>query len=103
MRYRGSITGRLIMRYRSSIGAFALMAALSATFPRAFAFDETKYPDLKGQWSRMRFPGVTGQPSFDQTKSAGAGPQAPPTPGYQAIFEANLKEQAPRRQGTPPP
>src|SRR5258708_4203745 len=99
---RDSITGRLVMRYRSSIGALALMAALSATCAGALAFDETKYPDWKGQWSRVRFPGVTGQPSFDQTKSAGAGQQAPLTPEYQAIFEANLKDQAAGGQGTDP-
>ena len=90
------------MRYRSSIGALALMAALSVTFAGALAFDETKYPDLKGQWSRVRFPGIAGQPSFDQTKSAGAGQQAPLTPEYQAIFEANLRDQAAGGQGIDP-
>ena len=90
------------MRYRSSIGALALVAALSTTFAGAFAFDETKYPDLKGQWSRVRFPGIAGQPSFDQTKSAGAGQQAPLTPEYQVIFEANLKDQAEGGQGIDP-
>ncbi|HEY6256064.1 MAG TPA: hypothetical protein VIY51_09760 [Xanthobacteraceae bacterium] len=90
------------MRTASSIGALAIMAALSATIGGAFAFDETKYPDLKGQWSRVRFPGVGGQPSFDQTKSAGAGQEAPLTAEYQAIFEANLKDQAAGGQGTDP-
>src|ERR1700688_2599900 len=90
------------MRYSRSIGVLALMAALSATFAGAVAFDETKYPDLKGQWSRVRFPGVAGQPSFDQTKSAGAGQQAPLTPEYQLIFEDNLKDQAAGGQGTDP-
>jgi hypothetical protein len=90
------------MRYRSSIGALALVAALSATCGGAFAFDETKYPDLKGQWSRVRFPGIVGQPSFDQTKSAGAGQEAPLTPEYQAIFAANLKDQAEGGQGIDP-
>jgi hypothetical protein len=90
------------MRYRISIGALALVAALSATCAGSFAFDETKFPDWKGQWSRVRFPGVSGQPSFDQTKSAGAGQQAPLTPEYQAIFEANLKDQAEGGQGIDP-
>jgi hypothetical protein len=90
------------MRTAGSIGALALVAALSATFAGAFAFDESKYPDLKGQWSRVRFPGVAGQPSFDQTKSAGAGQGAPLTAEYQAIFEANLKDQAAGGQGTDP-
>src|SRR6202035_4392003 len=92
----------LVMHCRSSIGALALVAALSATFAGALAFDETKYPDWKGQWSRVRFPGVAGQPSFDQAKSAGAGQQAPLTPEYQLIFEANLKDQAAGGQGTDP-
>ena len=90
------------MRYRGSIGALALTAALSAICAGAFAFDQSKYPDWKGQWSRVRFPGVTGQPSFDQTKSAGAGQEAPLTPEYQRIFEANLADQAAGGQGTDP-
>jgi hypothetical protein len=90
------------MRTAGSIGALALIVGLAATFAGAFAFDESKYPDLKGQWSRVRFPGIAGQPSFDQTKSAGAGQQAPLTVEYQAIFEANLKDQAAGGQGTDP-
>jgi hypothetical protein len=90
------------MRYARSIGALALMAALSASCAGAFAFDEAKYPDLKGQWSRVRFPGIVGPPSFDQTKLAGAGQQAPLTPEYQLIFEENLKDQAAGGQGIDP-
>jgi hypothetical protein len=48
-----------------------------------------KYPDWKGQWIggwTQRFPGVTGQPSYDPHKSAGAGQQAPLTPEYQGHF-----------------
>ncbi len=89
------------MRKASLIGILGLSAVLSAT-GGALAFDESKYPDLKGQWTRMRFPGVTGQPSFDQTKSAGTGQGAPLTAEYQAIFEANLKDQAAGGQGTDP-
>ena len=85
---------------RASLGVLALLAAFSVT--SAAAFDESKYPDFKGQWSRVRFPGVTGQPSSDQTRSAGAGQGAPLTAEYQAIFEANLKEQAQGGQGTDP-
>ena len=41
------------MRYRSSIGALTLaVAALMAAHSAARAFDESKYPDLKGQWVR---------------------------------------------------
>src|SRR5258708_27847019 len=90
------------MHYRGSIGALTLVAALTATFAGALAFDQAKYPDFNGQWSRMRFPGVAGQPSFDQTKSAGNGQQAPLTAEYQLIFEDNLKDQAAGGQGIDP-
>jgi hypothetical protein len=40
------------MSYRHSMGATALGAALLMTLAGARAFDEGKYPDLNGQWSR---------------------------------------------------
>jgi len=48
-----------------SIGALALAAALA--MPTAsLAFDESKYPDLKGQWTRAREPILGGgQAPFD--------------------------------------
>ncbi len=58
------------------------------------AFDDAKYPDWKGQWRRAIVPGAVGQPPHDPSKPAGRGQQAPLTPEYQAIFEANLKDQA---------
>ena len=66
------------MGYRSSIGSLALIAALAMTFTVAQAFDETKYPDMKGQWNRVGVPNwqaVNGPP--------------PLTPEYQAIYNAN--------------
>jgi hypothetical protein len=49
------------MRFRKSIGAGAIAAALLLLMiGAAAAFDETKYPDLKGQW---RIPAVGMQPS----------------------------------------
>ncbi len=71
----------------------ALAATLLVT-AAAQAFDDAQYPDLKGQWNRARMPGAGGQPSFDPTKASGRGQQAPLTPEYQAIFEANLVDQA---------
>jgi hypothetical protein len=50
----------------------------------AQAFDETKYPNLKGQWDRV------GNPNW---LAPGAAPP-PLTPEYQAIWEANLADQA---------
>src|ERR1700745_605948 len=53
------------------------------------------YPDWKGEWTRART-GVAGQPQppFDPSKPWGIGQEAPFTPEYQAIYEANLADQA---------
>src|SRR3979411_2377213 len=90
------------MHYRDSIGALALAAALTATFAGALAFDQAKYPDFNGQWSRMRVPGVAGQPSFYQTRSAVTARRAPRTAEYQLIFEDTLKDRAAGGQGIDP-
>jgi hypothetical protein len=85
------------MLYRSAISAIALAAALSMPLSSANAFDDSKYPDWKGQWMggwTKRLPGVTGQPSYDPRKSDGRGQEAPLTPEYQAVFEASLADQA---------
>ncbi len=70
-------------------------AALLAVPASAQIFDTSKYPDLRGQWRPIGGPG-----RFDMTKPAGLGQQAPLTPEYEAIFEANLKDQAAGGQGT---
>jgi hypothetical protein len=95
------------MTYRTAIGA-ALAATLAIAVASAPALAQSnpsdiksseikssdpKYPDLKGQWSRLAKVRVTGQPSFDQAKPWGSGQQAPLTPEYQAILDANLKDQ----------
>jgi hypothetical protein len=69
-------------------------AAFSAT-AGAQIIDYAKYPDLSGQWRPIGGPG-----RFDMSKPAGPGQQAPLTAEYQAIFEANLKDQAAGGQGT---
>jgi hypothetical protein len=82
---------------RSLIALSVAMAALLATASGAWAFDETKYPDLKGQWRR----GPNANPVaaqgrgniFDPSKDWGPGQQPPLTPEYQARFEANLANQ----------
>ena len=82
------------MLYRTSIGAIALAAALGATLAGAEAWDDAKYPDFKGQWR------VIGGPMrYDGSKPWGPGQQAPLTAEYQAIFEANLADQAAGGQG----
>ena len=90
------------MGCRRFIGVAALAAALLAP-PGAQAFDESKYPDLKGQWRRTN----TGNPlriglAWDQSKPVGLGQEAPLTPEYQTVYEANLKDQAEGGQGTDP-
>ena len=90
------------MLYRGAIGAAALAACVCVALSSAFAFDETKYPDWKGGWRRVAFPGIVGQPGYDPTKLDGKPQQAPLTPEYQAIFEQNLVDQAAGGQGTDP-
>jgi hypothetical protein len=77
---------------RSKLAA-ALAAALGVIAFAAQAQD-SKYPNWKGQWTRERTPPQPGQPSFDPYKGWGRLQQAPLTPEYQAVLEANLKAQA---------
>lgn len=81
-----------------ALGAISLAAALSLSSTAARAFDESKYPDWKGQWVRTE----TGTPRYDPTKPPGKGQQAPLKPEYQAILEASLKDQAEGGQGNDP-
>jgi hypothetical protein len=90
------------MLYRGPIAAAALAASLCMTYSGAFAFDESKYPDWKGGWRRVGVPGIVGQPSYDPTKLPGPAQQAPLTAEYQAIFEANVKDQELGGQGIDP-
>jgi len=85
------------MDFRCSFGALAVAAALTFSLTAAQAFDDSKYPDWAGQWRRP--PGVNNQ--WDPTKPRGQ-EGAPLTAEYQAIFEANLKDQAEGGQGTDP-
>ena len=85
---------------RSSLRLCALVVALCATITGAQAFDEAKYPSWKGQW--LRRGGITNQATWDPDKPWGLKQEPPLTPEYQAIFEANLKDQAAGGQGTDP-
>jgi len=71
------------------IGAYALAAAL--VLPAgASAQDMSKHPtNWEGQWGRLSRVGI-----WDASKPPGLGQQAPLTPEYQAVLEANLKKQA---------
>jgi hypothetical protein len=83
---------------RRVIGAIAQTAAalgaLLIIVSSARGFDDANYPDLKGQWTRLPVPGITGTPSFDPTKRFGRDQQAPLTAEYQKIYEGNLIDQA---------
>ena len=79
---------------RRSIGVITLSAALCLSTDRAQAFDDAKYPNWKGQWSRVTVPGVGGQPAFDPTRPWGPGPQAPLTAEYQKVLEDSMADQA---------
>jgi hypothetical protein len=81
------------MNGQSVTRTFILAAALLMAIGSAQAFDDSKYPNLKGQWERFVVRGLPGQPSHDQTKGWGALQGAPLTPEYQAIFEENVKQQ----------
>ena len=88
------------MRVCGSVGACVFGIGLWACATAASAFDDAKYPDWKGQWTRARVPGAVGQPPHDPSKPPGRGQQAPLTAEYQAKFEANLADQAAGGQGT---
>jgi hypothetical protein len=82
--------------YQSMIGVIALAAGIGFTIAGAAAFDEAKYPDWKGQWSRLQTlrDKVSPNPSFDPNKFQGLAQEAPLTPEYQAVLEASLADQA---------
>jgi hypothetical protein len=75
---------RISMSYLSSLGIVATVAALcAAAAAPAQAFDDSKYPDFKGQWTRVGAP-----------RWVAPGQKAPLTPEYQVVFDANLADQA---------
>jgi hypothetical protein len=84
------------MLYASSIAA-ATAGALLVSVTSAHALDDSKYPDLRGQWTA-----VGGSVKYVPERPRGLGQEAPLTPEYQAIFEANLKDMAEGGQGTDP-
>ena len=72
---------------RSTIGAFALAATLGLALSGAQAFDESKYPNWKGQWVRIGAGGL-----YDPDKPPVRGQQPPITEEYRAIWEKNIAE-----------
>jgi len=81
---------------REMVAAIALAATFLMTNGAAQAFDDAKYPDLKGAWDRIGNP-----PRFDPSKSRAE--QHPPlTEEYQVIFKASVKDIAAGGQGDHP-
>ena len=76
----------------------ALVAALCASIGNAAAFDETKYPDWKGQWRRSD----SGPLRYDPGKPVGLGQQAPLTEEYRAIHAASIADQVAGGHGNDP-
>src|SRR5882757_5797557 len=91
------VLGENVMLLRNCLGSLTLAAAMVISLTGAQAHDEKKYPEWDGQWRRP--PGVNNQ--WEPTKPRGQ-EGAPLTPEFQAIFEANLKDQAEGGQGTDP-
>jgi hypothetical protein len=81
------------MLYRSLFAAMAL-GALSVSSAGAQVLDYSRYANLKGQWLPIGGPG-----RYDIAKYWGPGQEAPLTREYQALFEANLADQAAGGQG----
>ncbi len=78
------------MSRRGSIGVYGFLA-LCATISGAAAWDDAKYPDLRGQWNRVGVP-----------RWVLAGQKAPLTPEYQKVFDANLADMNKGGQGNVP-
>jgi hypothetical protein len=76
------------MLRQTAFGGAALATVLLATIAGAQAPDESKYPDLSGQWNRI-----------GPNRWESGAQKAPLTPEYRAIYEANLARQAAGRQG----
>jgi hypothetical protein len=81
-----------IMLHKRSLTALMVTAL---TIGSAAAFDDSKYPDWSGQWTRPSGVGT----QWDQTKPSGLAQHAPMTPEYQARLEASIADQARGGQG----
>ena len=86
------------MLHRISFVASALAVALCSLPAAAQVLDLSKYPDIVAQWRRPSGIGI----QWDQSKRVGPPQQAPLTPEYQALYEANLADQAAGGQGADP-
>jgi hypothetical protein len=77
------------------LGFIALITGFNIV-STAFAFDESKYPEWRGQWQKI------GGVQWDPSKKLGRDEAPPLKPQYQALFEASLADQANGGQGNDP-
>jgi hypothetical protein len=85
------------MFHRGSVLALAATFVFSSV--GAQAFDETRYPNWKGQWVQA---GGDQNSPWDPNKPAGAAQQAPLTAEYRAIFEATVRNEVESGLGRDP-
>ena len=83
--------GKTFKRDRRCLVAIATLALTLGIAINARAAERV-YPDIGGAWARTSRGGSSG--AWDPTKPAGLGQQAPLTPEYQAVLEANLAQRA---------
>jgi hypothetical protein len=99
------------MPSRNAIVTIAVAAALMTVAVGAGAFDETKYPDLSGEWLRAGNVGLlaggAGGIRYDTSNPPdlsrlNLGQKPPLTSEYQAIYDENLDDMAKGGQGIDP-
>jgi hypothetical protein len=99
------------MPYRNLVAATALAAAVMMIIGPAAAFDETRYPDLAGQWLRAGNVGLlaggAGGIRYDTSNPPDVsnlklGQKPPLTPEYQAIYDENIDDMVKGGQGIDP-
>ena len=83
------------MKFHRTLVVASACAAFLASLSGALAFDETKYPDLSGQWRRV----ATGAVRYDPSKPPGRGQEAPLKAEYKAMHEASMADQQAGGQG----
>jgi hypothetical protein len=81
------------MPWGNATHVVVLAAALLMVTRGALGFDDTAYPDWKGQWSGM------GGGNYDPSKPRGLGQQVPLKPEYQKVLESSLADIATGGQG----
>jgi hypothetical protein len=85
------------MPVRGLTAVLALAVLLGAV--HAQPFDQSRYPDWRGQWLRT---GRGNGNAWDPTKPLGLGEQAPLIPEYQAMLEASVADEKAGGQGIDP-